>query len=118
MPRSKNSVASRARRKKVLKEARGYWGAKSRLFRSAKESIDQAGLYSYIGRRQKKRNFRRLWILRINAAVRQHGLSYGRFINGLQKVNVQMNRKVLADLAVNDPNSFKSLVDLVKSNSK
>lgn len=112
MPRSKHSVPSHRRRKKVLKQARGYRGAKSKLIRTAMESVDKALQYAYRDRRQKKREFRRLWIARINAAVRLNGGSYSTFINGLKKNNVEINRKILADLAVSDPDAFKNLVEI------
>ena len=116
MPRSKNSVASRHRRKKIMKAAKGYWGGKSKLYKTAKESVDRALSYSYRDRRTKKREFRKLWISRINAAVRLHGLNYASFINLLNKNNVQINRKVLANLAVSDPAAFSKLVESVQKN--
>ena len=116
MPKANNSVASRKRRKKVLKQAKGYWGKKSRLYKTAKESVERAMLYTYRDRRVKKREFRALWISRINAAVRPYDLSYSRFIYLLNQNNIQLNRKILADLAVSDPNAFNSLVQNIKKN--
>ena len=114
MPRAINKVASRKRRKKVLKEAKGYWGGKSRLFRTAKEAVEKSMLYAYRDRRVKKRNFRQLWITRINAAVRPYGLSYSAFIQKLNDNKIQLNRKVLSDLAISDPQAFQKLVESVK----
>ena len=116
MPRSKNSVASRRRRKKILKDAKGYWGGKSKLYKTAKESVDRALLYAYRDRRTKKREFRKLWISRINAAVRLHGLSYSTFIDLLNKNKIQINRKVLANLAVSDPIAFSKIIESVQKN--
>jgi len=115
MPRSKSSVASRQRRKKILKAAKGYYGGKHRLLKSAKESVERALLYSYRDRRKRKGQFRRLWITRINAAARNSGLSYSSFIDALKKKNIQINRKILADMAVNDPQAFENLVQQVTS---
>lgn len=117
MPRAKNAPASRLRRKKVLKKASGYWGAKSRLFRTANESVQRSMLYAYRDRRVKKREFRKLWITRINAAVRPHGLNYSRFVHLLQKNQVQLDRKCLADLAVTDPGVFSKIVESVNRTS-
>jgi len=114
MPRVKNSVASRRRRKKILKAAKGYWGRRSKTLKVAKESVERALVYAYRDRRARKRDFRRLWIARINAAARLHGLSYSVFIDRLRKNNIEVNRKVLADLAVTDPEGFAKLVDSVK----
>ncbi|MCZ2102580.1 MAG: 50S ribosomal protein L20 [Chitinophagales bacterium] len=114
MPRSVNAVASRARRKKVLKAAKGYFGARSKVFTVAKNAVEKALLYAYRDRRNKKRAFRRLWITRINAATRSHGLSYSKFINLLNQKEIGLNRKVLADLAMNHPEAFKAVVDKVK----
>ena len=114
MPRAKNAVASRKRRKKILKSAKGYWGGKSKLIKSARESVERAMLYAYRDRRVKKREFRKLWIVRINAAVRPYGLSYSRFIHLLSQKQIEMNRKTLADLAVSDPDAFGKLVENVK----
>ena len=115
MPRAKNTVASRRRRKKILNSARGYWGGKSRLLKTAKENVEKAMLYSYRDRRVRKREFRSLWIVRINAAVRPYGLNYATFIHLLQKQQIAINRKVLADMAVQDPAAFSKLVDQVKN---
>lgn len=113
MPKVNKSVASRKRRKKILKAAKGYWGGKSRLLRTAKESVERAMLYAYRDRRVRKREFRKLWIARINAAVRPYGLSYSRFIHLLDKNNIDLNRKILADLAVTDPPAFEKIVKSV-----
>ena len=115
MPRAKSSVASRARRKKVLKQARGYYGARSRSFKVAKQAVIKAGQYAYRDRRQKKRQFRSLWIMRINAAARQNGLTYSRFMSGLKKASINLDRKVLADLALNESAAFARLADEAKS---
>lgn len=115
MPRVKTNVASHKRKKKILKQAKGYFGGRSKLLCSARETVDRAQRFSYIHRKQKKRNFRALWIQRINAAVRDFGLSYSRFIDALNKAGVEINRKVLADMAVNDPQGFESLVKTVQS---
>jgi len=114
MPRSVNAVASRRRRKKILKAARGYFGARSKVYTVAKNAVEKAMQYSYIGRKLKKRAFRRLWIARINAAARQEGMSYNTFMHGLSKADIKLNRKVLADLAMNHSESFKTLVNQVK----
>lgn len=113
MARSKNSVASRARRKKVLKQAKGYFGARKNVYTVAKNAVDKAMVYSYRDRRTKKRNFRSLWITRINAGSREHGLSYSQFMGKLKANNIELNRKVLADLAMNNPEAFKAIVDKV-----
>ena len=115
MPRSRNSVASRSRRKKVLKQAKGYWGGRSRLFRTAREAVNRAQSYAYRDRRVRKRDFRRLWIARINAAARINGISYSQFIHGLSIAGVEVNRKMLADLAVHDPAGFTALVEQAKT---
>ena len=109
MPRTTNSVASRRRRKKVLKAARGYRGGRSKLYRTADDAVNRALAYAYRDRRQKKRNFRSLWIVRINAAARLNGLSYSSLINGLKKADVSVDRKVLANLAVTDAAAFSAL---------
>ena len=106
MPRARNPVQSRARRKKILKQAKGYYGARSRSYRVAKQAVIKAGQYAYRDRRQRKRQFRALWIVRINAAAREHGLSYSRFINGLDKAGITIDRKILAELAVKDKAAF------------
>ena len=115
MPRVKRGVASRARRKKVLKKAKGYYGARSRLFKTANQAVTKAGQYAYRDRRNKKRDFRKLWIQRINAGVRLHDLSYSKFINGCKLANIEVDRKVLAWLAMNDADAFKTVVDQAKS---
>jgi large subunit ribosomal protein L20 len=114
MPRSVNHVASRARRKKILKLAKGYFGRRKNVWTVAKNAVDRAQQYAYIGRKQKKRNFRALWIQRINAGTRQHGLSYSSFIGKLHNAGIELNRKVLADLAMNHPEAFKAIVEKVK----
>ena len=110
MARVKGALATRKRRKKTLKLAKGYFGAKSKLFKTAKEAVMKSGNYAYIGRRQKKRDFRRLWITRISAACKMNGINYSSFINGLNKAGITINRKMLADLAVNDAAGFTTLV--------
>lgn len=115
MPRVKSSVVKRKRHKKVLKLAKGYYGKRSKSFRVANEAVMKALNYAYIHRRQKKREFRRLWLARINAAARQNGMTYNRFINGLKKAGVEINRKMLAELAVSDAKAFSQLVDLARS---
>ena len=110
MARVKGALATRKRRKKVLKLAKGYFGAKSKLFKTAKEAVMKSGNYAYIGRKQKKRDFRRLWITRISAAAKMNGMNYSSFINGLNKAGITINRKMLADIAVNDAAGFAALV--------
>ena len=110
MPRSVNAVASRKRRKKILKAAKGYFGARSKVYTVAKNAVERALAYSYRDRRNKKRAFRRLWIARINAAARQNGTTYSKLMHALSKNDVQLNRKVLADLAMNHPDSFTAIV--------
>ncbi len=110
MARVKGALATRKRRNKVLKLAKGYFGAKSKLFKTAKEAVMKSGNYAYIGRRLKKRDFRRLWITRISAAAKMNGMNYSTFMNGLNKAGVQINRKMLADIAVNDAAGFAALV--------
>lgn len=114
MPRVKNSVATRKRRKKILKLAKGYFGSKSKLFRVANQQVMKSLAYAYRDRKARKRDFRKLWITRINAAARNNGLSYSRFMDGLKKAGVEINRKMLADLAVNDPDAFSKLVKVAK----
>ena len=115
MPRAKNSVASRRRRKKVIKLARGYWGARSRLFRTAREAVDRAQVYAYRDRRRRKRAFRRLWIARINAAAPLNGVTYSQLMNGLDRAGIEVNRKILADLAVNDEAAFSAVAKQAKA---
>ena len=117
MPRVTNSPASRRRRKKILKQAKGYRGGRSKLLRTASNAVDRALQYAYRDRRQKKRNFRALWIARINAAARQNGLTYSRFMAGLKRDGIDINRKVLANLAVTDANAFAALAERVKQNA-
>ncbi|OGW35783.1 MAG: 50S ribosomal protein L20 [Nitrospirae bacterium GWD2_57_9] len=117
MPRAKGGPKTRARRKRVLNLAEGYWGAKSKLFRSATEAVDRALKYAYRDRKARKRDFRRLWIARINAAARLNGVTYSRFMAGLAKTGVAIDRKILADLAVTDPASFTKLVETAKTAS-
>lgn len=114
MPRSVNSVAKRARRKKVLKQAKGYFGRRKNVWTVAKNAVEKAMLYSYRDRRNKKRNFRSLWITRINAGARQHGMSYSQFMGSLKNSGIELNRKVLADLAMNHPEAFAAIVNKVK----
>ena len=115
MARVRNGVVTKARHKKVLKEARGYFGSKHRLYKSAKEQLMHAGVYAYRDRRQKKREFRKLWIVRINAACRLNEISYSRFIEGLNKAGVEINRKMLSEIAINDPKAFSELVKVAKN---
>ncbi len=114
MPRSVNSVASRARRKKVMKQAKGYFGRRKNVWTVAKNAVEKAMLYAYRDRRNKKRTFRALWITRINAGARMHGMSYSQFMGKVKAKNIELNRKVLADLAMNHPDAFKAIVDQVK----
>ncbi len=114
MPRSVNAVASRARRKKVMKQAKGYFGRRKNVWTVAKNAVEKAMLYAYRDRRNKKRNFRALWITRINAGARTHGMSYSQFMGKVKANNIELNRKVLADLAMNHPDAFKAIVDQVK----
>ena len=114
MPRSVNAVASRARRKKIMKQAKGYYGRRKNVWTVAKNAVEKALVYAYRDRRTKKRNFRSLWITRINAGARQHGMSYSEFMGKLKKKNISLNRKVLADLAMNHPEAFKAVVEQVK----
>ena len=114
MPRSKNAVASRARRKRILKQAKGFYGKRKNVYTVAKNIVEKGMTYSYVGRKLKKREYRSLWIARINAAVREEGMTYSQFINKLSVKGIDLNRKVLADLAMNNPESFKSLIAQVK----
>ncbi len=116
MARVKRGVTARARHKKILKQAKGYYGARSRVYRVAKQAVIKAGQYAYRDRKQRKRQFRALWIVRINAAARLCGISYSRFINGLTKANVVIDRKVLADLAVRDMEAFAKIAEIAKAN--
>ena len=114
MARVKRGVQARRRHKKIIKLAKGYFNARRKVFRVAKQAVTKAGQYAYIGRKQKKRQFRSLWIVRINAAARLHGLSYSRFINGLLKANITMDRKSLADIAIHDPAAFGAIAEQAK----
>ena len=114
MPRSVNAVASRARRKKIMKQAKGYFGRRKNVWTVAKNAVEKAMLYAYRDRRVKKRNFRALWITRINAGARLHGMSYSQFMGKVKANSIELNRKVLADLAMNHPEAFKAVVDQVK----
>jgi large subunit ribosomal protein L20 len=115
MPRVKRGAVRRAKRKRLLARAKGFYQTKSKLYRAAKESVDTALKYAYVGRRRKKRDFRRLWVIRINAAAREHGLTYGQFISGLKAAGVGLDRKNLADLAVRQPAAFAHLAEKAKS---
>lgn len=117
MPRVKSAVARKKRKKKVLKDAKGYFGGRSKLYRTAKNQVERSWAYAYRDRRRKKRDFRRLWITRINAAARQHDVSYSRFIDGLNKADVDLNRKMLADLAVREPAAFAELARVAKEHA-
>ncbi|MGD1047597.1 MAG: 50S ribosomal protein L20 [Candidatus Krumholzibacteriaceae bacterium] len=114
MPRTKHGVPSKSRKKKVLKRAKGYFGSRHTLYRPAREAVNRALIYAYRDRRARKRDFRKLWIVRINAAARLNGLSYNRLIDGLKKSNVEINRKVLAELAINDAAGFTRLAEMAK----
>jgi large subunit ribosomal protein L20 len=115
MPRVKRSTHARKKRRKVLDQAKGYWGLKSTNYRYAKEQVERSLVYAYRDRKNRKRNFRRLWIVRINAAARQHGLSYNQFISGCKAAGVELDRKVLADLAVSDPAAFAAVAERAKA---
>jgi large subunit ribosomal protein L20 len=117
MPRVKRGVTARKRRNRILNQAKGYYGARSKLFKTAREAVEHGWRYAYRDRKQRKRIFRALWITRINAAARENGLSYSRLINGLKLANVEVDRKILAQLAVTDPQAFGALADLAKSQS-
>lgn len=114
MPRSVNHVASKARRKRILKAAKGYWGRRSNVWTVAKNAVEKGWTYAYRDRKAKKRDFRKLWIQRINAGARIHGTSYSQLMGGLKKANIDLNRKVLADLAMNHPEAFEAIVKKVK----
>ena len=114
MPRSVNSVASRARRKKIIKLAKGYFGRRKNVWTVAKDAVEKAMLYAYRDRKAKKRNFRSLWIIRINAGAREHGMTYSQFMGKVKSNSIKLNRKVLADLAMNNPDAFKAIVDKIK----
>ena len=116
MARVKRAVGTKKRHKRVLKQAKGYYGAKSKQFRTANDAVMQALNYSYIGRKQRKRDFRRLWITRINAAARLNGMSYSKFINGLKVANIEVNRKMLSEMAIHDAEGFSKLVEIAKGN--
>lgn len=115
MARIKGAVMTRKRRKKVLKLAKGYFGAKSKLFKTAKEAVMKSGNYAYIGRRLKKRDFRKLWITRISAAAKMNGMNYSTFMNGLKKAGVELNRKMLSEIAIHDPAGFTALCEKAKA---
>ena len=115
MARVKGALSTRKRRKKILKAAKGYWGAKSKHFKMAKQAVLKSGNYAYIGRKQKNRDFRSLWITRISAACKMNGINYSRFMYGLKKSGIELNRKMLSELAISDPNAFSSLVETAKS---
>src|SRR5579862_5912270 len=115
MPRVKRGTKRRQRRKKILERASGYFLTKSKLYRAAKESVERGLKFAYSGRRQKKRQFRSIWIVRIGAAAKQHGLSYSRFVSGLKKAGIELDRKILADIAVKDPGGFKNLAEQAKA---
>jgi len=115
MARVKGALSTRKRRNKVLKLAKGYWGARSKHFKMAKEAVMKSGQYAYIGRRQKKRDFRRLWITRISAACKLNGINYSQFMNGLKKADIDLNRKMLSEIAIADPAAFTALVEKAKA---
>lgn len=117
MSRVKRGVTKHARHKKIIDAAKGFRGRRKNTFRIANQAVEKAGQYAYIGRKLKKRQFRALWIQRINAAVREHGMTYGRFMDGLNKAGIELDRKVLADMAGNEPDAFKLLVDAAKKNA-
>ena len=115
MARVKTARTTRARHKKVLKQAKGYYGAKHYRYRMAKQAVMKSGMYAYVGRKDKKSNFRKLWIIRINAAARQNGLTYSKLIAGLKKANVTVNRKMLSEIAINDPKAFTEIATIAKN---
>lgn len=116
MARVKRAMNAKKKHKKILKMAKGYYGAKSKLFRTANEAVMKSLNYAYIGRKQRKRDFRKLWITRINAAARLNGMSYSKFISGLKKANIEINRKMLSEMAIHDSEGFAKLVEIAKSN--
>ena len=116
MARVKGGVTAKKRHKKILKQAKGYYGAKSKLFRPANQAVMKSLTYSYIGRKQRKRDFRQLWITRINAAARANGMSYSKFIHGLKQANIEVNRKMLSEMAIHDEEGFAKLVEIAKNN--
>ena len=118
MPRVKRGSVRRAKRKKLLSRAKGFYQTKSKLYRSAKESVDTALKYAFVGRRRKKRDFRRLWVIRINAAAREHGLTYGQFINGLKTAGIELDRKSLSEIAIASPTAFATLAKQAKAAAK
>lgn len=118
MPRVKGGPRAQAKHKKIIKKAKGYRGTRSKLFKRAKEAVIRASEHSFAGRKQRKRQMRRLWITRISAALNKHELNYSRFINGLQTANIELDRKILADMAVNEPSAFDSVVETVKKSLK
>jgi large subunit ribosomal protein L20 len=115
MPRTNGAVPRNQRKKKIFKAAKGYFGGRKNLFRTAKDAVEKGWEHAYVDRKKKKRNFRRLWISRINAASREHGMSYSRFMNGLKKAGVELDRKALADLAVKSPEAFSAIADRAKA---
>ena len=117
MARVKGAMMTRKRRNKTLKLAKSYWGSKSTHFKMAKQAVKKSGVYAYIGRKQKKRDFRRLWIARISAAVKPYGMNYSRFMNGLKKSGIELNRKMLSEMAIHDPASFNALVETANAHS-
>jgi large subunit ribosomal protein L20 len=116
MARVKRAINAKKKHKKILKQAKGYFGAKSKLFRPANQAVMKSLNYAYIGRKQRKRDFRKLWIARINAAARLNGMSYSKFINGLKKANIEVNRKMLSEMAIHDSEGFAKLVEIAKGN--
>ena len=115
MARIKGAMMTRKRRNKILKLAKGYWGAKSKHFKMAKQAVMKSGNYAYVGRKQKKRNFRQLWITRISAAAKMNGMNYSTFMNGLKKADITLNRKMLSEIAINDPEGFKAIAEKAKA---
>lgn len=115
MARIKGTMMTRKRRNKILKLAKGYWGSKSKHFKMAKQAVMKSGNYAYVGRKQKKRNFRQLWITRISAAAKMNGINYSTFMNGLKKADITLNRKMLSEIAINDPTGFTAIVEKAKA---